>query len=359
MRILISLVCAAMLMANERNSALAQQSPPAGSNRVTEPGAGVSNDPEQPTHAEVTPIKIPLGNEGRLETIAMNRDGELIAAVTWLQKKPDATGAAPSANSDRFWDYWDEHRELKVLDGAGQVLRSIQLDGVVPLQMCDADDGAIFVGGEHRIARIDAGGQITHQRKVAELIENLAPDSHVSGMTTSDEFVFVAVGSGRSMRATEDIVRMKHDLTDAKIIIEQQFGCCSHIDLDVDGETLLVAENSRHRVNRFSFDGELQNRWGQRDRTGIEGFAACCNPVNFDMSKGKLITAESGIGRVKSFDPDGTFRQLVGYVDTTKFDRGSRLASMSCYIPVEVAPDGKRIYVMDVRAGMIRVLEQQ
>lgn len=225
--------------------------------------------------------------------------------------------------------------------------------------MCDSDDGAIFLGGEYSIARIDSSGKLTHKIKIADLIEDVAPDTHVSGITTCNEFVFVAIGSGRSMRATEDIVRMKHDLSEPKIIITQQFGCCSHIDLDVDGETLLVAENSRHRVNRFSFAGELQGRWGQRDRTGIEGFAACCNPVNFDLNGDTLITAESGVGRVKAFHPDGTFRQLIGYVDTTKFDQGSRLASMSCYIPVEVAPDGKRIYVMDVRAQIIRVLEQK
>jgi hypothetical protein len=225
--------------------------------------------------------------------------------------------------------------------------------------MCDADDGSIFLGGEHRIARIDPSGKITHNIKITDLIENVAADTHVSGITASSDYVFIAIGSGRSLRATEDIVRMTHQLTEPTTIITQQFGCCSHIDLDVDGTTLLVAENSRHRVNRFSFDGELQGRWGQRDRTGIEGFAACCNPVNFDLSGDTLITAESGIGRVKSFHPDGTFRQLIGYVDTTKFDQGSRLASMSCYIPVEVAPDGKRIYVMDVRAHTIRVLEQQ
>ena len=34
-------------------------------------------DPETPTHVEVESIKIPLGNEGRLETIAMNREGEI------------------------------------------------------------------------------------------------------------------------------------------------------------------------------------------------------------------------------------------------------------------------------------------
>ena len=69
-----------------------------------------------------------------------------------------------------------------------------------------------------------------------------------------------------------------------------------------------------------------------------------------------LFTAESGVGRVKKYTADGKFLGLVGYVDTTKFDGGSPLAATSCYIPIEVNADASRIYVMDVRAAIIRVL---
>ena len=61
---------------------------------------------------------------------------------------------------------------------------------------------------------------------------------------------------------------------------------------------------------------------------------------------------------MKKYKPDGTFLGLVGFVDTTVFDQGSRLASQSCYIPVEVNKDGSRIYVMDVRTHFVRVLEK-
>ena len=70
-----------------------------------------------------------------------------------------------------------------------------------------------------------------------------------------------------------------------------------------------------------------------------------------------LYTAESGVGRVKKYTADGRYLGMVGYVDTTEFDRGSRLAAQSCYIPVEVNRDASRIYIMDVRAHIIRVLE--
>jgi hypothetical protein len=71
---------------------------------------------------------------------------------------------------------------------------------------------------------------------------------------------------------------------------------------------------------------------------------------------GVYFAAESGVGRVKKYATDGKFLGLVGYVDTTKFDGGSALAAQSCYIPIEVNRDASRIYVMDVRAHIIRVL---
>lgn len=315
-------------------------------------------DQEQPTHRETESIKLEMGEEGRLETVSMNQAGELLAAVTWLEKKPDAEGDPPTNNDPDFWDYWSERREIRVVDGSGAVKNAIEIENVVPLQICSSNDGSIYLGGEYLIARIDSDGKLVEKVKIVDVIPDASDDTHVSGIAVTDQYLFVAVGSGRSLRATEDIVRLTRDLKDPTTIVERQFGCCSQIDMAIDGTTLLIAENSRHRVNRFTFDGELLGRWGKKDRTGIEGFAACCNPVNFDMLDGTLVTAESGIGRVKAFNPDGTFKQLIGYVDTTKFDRGSRVAAASCYIPVEVSPDGEHIYVMDVRANSIRVLER-
>ena len=162
---------------------------------------------------------------------------------------------------------------------------------------------------------------------------------------------------GNSTRATEDFYRFKRDLTEPVKIVERQYGCCSHIDLRVANGELLIAENSRHRVNRFDLDGKPIATWGQRDRTNLAGFTACCNPCNFDFGPGGVLyTAESGVGRVKKYTADGKFLGLVGYVDTTKFDNGSQLAAQSCYIPMEVNADASRIYVMDVRAAIIRVL---
>jgi hypothetical protein len=82
--------------------------------------------------------------------------------------------------------------------------------------------------------------------------------------------------------------------------------------------------------------------------------------VNFDFGPdGVLYTAESGLGRVKRYSPEGEFLGVVGFVDTTEYEKGSALAAASCYIPVEVAADGRRVFVMDIKANVIRVLEEK
>ena len=227
-------------------------------------------------------------------------------------------------------------------------------DGPHPKMIHNCEDGTVYVAGHGKIASYDKNGK---RLAVADVDQISGSKSLAAGLFASDRYVFLAVGTGNSMRATEDIYRFNRDLTSPKKIIEQQYGCCSHIDMQVMNGELLIAENSRHRVNRFSLDGKKLGRWGKRDRTGIEGFAACCNPVNIDIGPDNVLyTAESGVGRIKKYTPNGKFLGVVGYVDTTEFDRGSKLAAQTCYIPIEVNKDASRVYVMDVRANLIRVL---
>lgn len=347
------------------------------------------NEKQQtPTHREIKAIKFDLGPDGKLETIAMDPDGNLLAAVSWPDKNAKANpatqqqqpaersrpgfrsgkpgqgfrrgpggGRRPPGNhgsgSPRLY-------AIKVISPSGRILRTWPMKNMAAKMLTSIDDSTLFVGGKGKLALLDRQGEIQKQLVVKSILNGKYADSAVSGLAASEKYLFVAFGDGFSLRASEDIVRFNRDFSQPKTIIEQQHGCCAHLDLDVKENMLLVAENSRFRVNRYNFDGKQIDTWGQRDRTSIEGFAACCNPVNFDFGpQGVLYTAESGIGRVKRFSPDGKFLGLAGYVDTTEFDKGSRLASMSCYIPIEVSKDGKRIYIMDIRAHIIRVLAQK
>jgi hypothetical protein len=325
-------------------------------------------EPNEPTHREVDPIKISLGENGKIETMAMDRNGVLLLGVSW-SSNANQPSAAPSrnrrepsrGNGDNPLLHENEVREyaIRLLSSDGADIATWPTDGVRPSMIHACADGQVYVAGSGQLLRLSAEGRTISKIRFADLLDGEYRKAHASGVTANEQYFFIAFGQGFSMRATEDIVRLNRDLTTPKLLIKQQFGCCSHIDLDVKADVLFVAENSRHRVNRYTLDGAKLDTWGRRDRTSIEGFAACCNPVNIDWGpEGELYTAESGIGRVKRYSPDGEYLGLVGYVDTTKFDNGSMLAAMSCYIPVEVANDSKRIYVMDVRANFIRVLER-
>ena len=296
------------------------------------------------THVEIESIQIPLGDYGRIETLAMDPAGNLLIATSQFIGDSDYRTYSIEVYDPRrrksvdWWPMYD----------------------VEPKMVHVAEDGKVYVVGWSQMAQLDKNGRLENLVRLSDVLGDDYDEVHPSGLTSNGDFIFLALGTGRSLRATEEVFRFKRNLGDPKLVIRRQYGCCSHIDLDVHDGVLLVAENSRHRVNRFTLDGELIERWGKRDRTGIEGFAACCNPVNFDMGPGDVLyTAESGIGRIKRFSPEGEFLGVVGYVDTTIFDRGSRLAAVSCYIPIEVSKDASHIYVMDVRANVIRVLEER
>ncbi len=308
-----------------------------------------------PTHIEVAPIKVSLGSGGKIETMAMDHQQRLLLAVSSNAasrnsiRRRGARGPAPG----------ERQYSIKFVNDRGTVVDEWRLDDQVPKMVHAMPDGDIYVAGMGRMTCYDASGRPKHSISFADLYDGYLTEAHASGITANEDYVFLAFGDGWSLRATEEIHRFQRDLTGAKQVVERQYGCCAHLDLDIRNGELLIAENSRHRVNRFSLDGELLGRWGRRDRTSIKGFAACCNPVNFDFAADNVLyTAESGVGRVKKYSPDGEYLGLVGYVDTTKFDRGSRLAAQSCYIPIEIGPNADRIYVMDVRANFVRVLER-
>lgn len=78
-------------------------------------------------------------------------------------------------------------------------------------------DGTVYVAGHGKMASYDKSG-----KRLAMIdIDKLSGEkSLAAGMFVSDAHVFLAVGMGNSMRATEDIYRFERDLTSTKKIVE-------------------------------------------------------------------------------------------------------------------------------------------
>lgn len=266
-----------------------------------------------------------------------------------------------------------EWKQIKVIDPAGRIARTIELP-FGPEAVDVAGDGTIYCGGQGKLAKLDRQGDLLKivdvpadaDAPVSETARRRAEHSdvdlrlRVSGLAVTDEDVFFAFGTGWSTVAVSKLFRLDRDLENPKMLAEKLRGCCQRCDLVAHNGDVLVAENSAFRVVRFSREGELVGKWGERARAGLEGFGACCNPMNLCLdSGGRLYTAESGLGRIKCYAPDGTLLGLTGYVGTQRFASAGRIAAACSNIALAVTPDGSRIYVMDYQNSIIRVLQRK
>jgi hypothetical protein len=132
-----------------------------------------------------------------------------------------------------------------------------------------------------------------------------------TGLAVSKQDVFVSlpktIGYGYS------IYRMNHDLEEATVVKGDVGGCCGQLDIQSDGENLLIAENTSFTVGIYDRDGTKLTSWGKRGRAEPDGFGSCCNPMNVRCcSNGEILTAESSIGDIKRFSKKGEFLGIVG-----------------------------------------------
>ncbi len=144
--------------------------------------------------------------------------------------------------------------------------------------------------------------------------------ANATGITATDEDVFVScpmiTGFGYG------IWRLDHNLENPKVIMNDVHGCCGQLDIQTDGENLLVAENTKFQVGFYDRDGKRLNGWGKRSRNDDEGFGSCCNPMNVRCcSNGEILTAESSIGHIKRFSQAGEY---LGFVGTAKVAGGCK-----------------------------------
>lgn len=138
-----------------------------------------------------------------------------------------------------------------------------------------------------------------------------------TGLAVTSKDVFVSLpslnGSGY------DIYRMSHDLTGAEVVKEKVSGCCGQLDIQCQGDNLVVAENCSFKVATYDREGKSIGSFGDRNRDAkdpekeLTGWGSCCNPMNVRcLSNGEILVAESSIGHMKRYSPDGEFLGLIG-----------------------------------------------
>ncbi len=171
----------------------------------------------------------------------------------------------------------------------------------------------------------------------------------INGIAMSDKDVFVACGESKGYGYA--IWRMDHEFKNPQQVLSGLGGCCGQMDIQVSGEDLFVAENTKHQFAAYDRNGKPRGRWGKRG-TNSEGdcFGGCCNPMNLRCGlKGEILTAESE-GIIKRYDTTGKFLGLVG---VAKLQGGCK------NVAVGASPDASKIYFCDQPGSRVIVLEKK
>ncbi len=95
------------------------------------------------------------------------------------------------------------------------------------------------------------------------------------------------------------------------------------LDFVVDSNGLIHACNpGKHRIERYTLEGELLGHIGRFDGINPQGFSGCCNPTNVAVDRqGRIYVTEKAGPRAKVYDPEG---ELIAVIASDIFDLGCK-----------------------------------
>jgi len=247
-------------------------------------------------------------------------------------------------------------KAIRVFNESGELLREVKLNGTARC-VTIADDGKIYIGMKDHVLVYN------RQFKPAAVWQSLGDEAFFTSIAVSKNDVFVANAGNRmvvhydtSGQIINHIGKKDKDRNIPGFVVPSPY-----FDLAVGPDGLLrVANPGRHRIEAYTFDGELEFWWGEFSNVNIKGFTGCCNPVNFAMLQdGSFITCEKGLVRVKRYDAEGAFTDVVAGPEQLVKDRTCRICNSpakcgSGGFDVAVDTEG-RIFVLDTIKNVVRI----
>ncbi len=248
---------------------------------------------------------------------------------------------------------------IRVFAESGNLLSEIKL-AAAPGCLTVAGDDKIYIGLKDHVAVYDGQG-----RQLANW-QSLGDDAVLTSIAVSKNDVFVADAGNR--------IVLRYDTTGnlIKRIGQKDSGKnvpgfvipSPYFDLAVARDGLLrVVNPGRHRIEAYTFDGDLEFWWGKFS-TDLEGFCGCCNPVNFAILEDEnFVTCEKGLIRVKIYNAGGAFVGVVAGPEQLVKGSTSRI----CLFPedcrsggFDVAVDSRgRIFVLDTIQNVVRIFTRE
>ena len=229
--------------------------------------------------------------------------------------------------------------EIKLFDAAGR-LKQRWPTSRPALAVAVARDGAVYAGEMGQIEIFDGAGKLLRTWRDETLL------GRVTAIGFSKDSVLVGDAADRAIRRFDRngkfLNNIGKDSAVHGLLIPNGV-----VDFAVDAQGIIYAANpGKHRIEKYTPDGELLGHIGRFDGIDPAGFTGCCNPTNVAIRDGIYTTEKAG-PRVKAYDFSG---KLLAVIATDLFDANCKNMS--------IAVDARgRVYVVDTVKAAILVFE--
>jgi sugar lactone lactonase YvrE len=199
---------------------------------------------------------------------------------------------------------------VRVFSSQGDILKSWATGR--PGFSLGLEQQSVYVGETGQIEIFDSSGNLERNwRDEARL-------GRVTAIGFQGDSVLVADASARCIRRFDRQGKFLNNIGDKNRM--KGFNLPNGaLDFAVDRQGTIHACNpGKHRVERYTPDGELLGHIGRFDGRDPEGFPGCCNPTNVAVNEqGLLYVTEKAGPRAKVLDSSG---KLISVIATDVFD---------------------------------------
>ncbi len=238
---------------------------------------------------------------------------------------------------------------ILIFDTRGNSLGEITTTGQVRC-VAIAADGTVFAGVKDHVEVFD-----TKLKRVATWD---APPGKplVTGIAVAESDVFVADAGNRIVWRCDRSGKLGRRIgeKDTARNIPGFVVPSPYFDVEIGADGLLRVTNpGRHRVETYTFDGDLEFSFG-KPGAGIASFCGCCNPCNIELlPDGRVVTFEKGLPRVKVYSAKGELECVVAapawFADPAR-NPDNNIGGLDGAIDAS-----GRIYVLDMIEGDVQV----
>jgi len=247
------------------------------------------------------------------------------------------TGVAVD-NDNRLLAVGDQ--QVKRFSGDGRVEQRFSLPALGWSIAVDRE--SIWIGLSHQIHCYGFDGTNTNR------IVDTTRLGRITGLAVSGDTLFAADATNRTIHLFQNGQWQREVGSDVNTRGFMLPNGVLDLALDAPRDSIVVAHPQKHRVERYTMQGKLTDKFGRFGMQDPADFAGCCNPTNIAAAEnGLLAVSEKAPPRVKIFTSAGRF---VGESEGGIFDENTK--------NIDLAMDRQgRLYATDPLRCTIEVFE--